>query len=91
MLSRSGVVLVHLLVDRDSHLLRADPEIISRGFILGNETGEVFSQVRTKIADAVRQSNGNGSVEEDVEHALRAFLYDETRRRPMVFVTASRV
>jgi ribonuclease J len=91
MLARSGVVLVHLVVDKNSHQLRTDPEIISRGFILGNETGEVFSQVRTKIADAVRQSNGNGNVEEDVEHALRAFLYDETRRRPMVFVTASRV
>jgi len=91
MLARSGVVLVHLVVDKHTHLLRAEPEIISRGFILGNETGEVFSQVRTKISDAVRQSNGSGSVEEDVEHALRAFLYEETRRRPMVFVTASQV
>ena len=91
MLARSGVVLVHLVVDRNTHQLRADPEIISRGFILGNETGEVFSQVRTKITEAVRQSNGSGTVEEDVEHALRAFLYEETRRRPMVFVTASRV
>jgi ribonuclease J len=91
MLARSGVVLVHLVVDKDTHQLRADPEIISRGFILGNETGEVFSLVRTKISEAVRQSNGNGNVEEDVEHALRAFLYDETRRRPMVFVTASSV
>jgi ribonuclease J len=91
MLARSGVVLVHLVVDKQSHQLRADPEIISRGFILGNETGEVFSQVRTKISEAVKQSNGNGSVEEDVEHALRAFFFDETRRRPMVFVTASRV
>lgn len=91
MLARSGVVLVHLVVDTNTHQLRSEPEIISRGFVLGNETGEVFSLVRSKISEAVKMSNGNGNVEEDVEHALRAFLYDETRRRPMVFVTASRV
>ncbi|MCE1252117.1 MAG: ribonuclease J [Anaerolineae bacterium] len=91
MLARSGVVLVHLVVDKNTHVLRADPEIISRGFILGNEGDQLFSLVRIKINDAVRQSNGNGTVEEDVERALRGFLFDETRRRPMVFVTASRV
>jgi ribonuclease J len=91
MLARSGVVLVHLVIDKETHLLRADPEIISRGFILGNEDDELFTLVRIKIIDAVQQSNGNGNVEEDVEHALRGFLFDETRRRPMVFVTASQV
>ena len=91
MLARSGVVLVHLVVDKETHALRAAPEIISRGFILGNEGDQLFSLVRVKINDAVSQSNGNGTVEEDVERALRGFLFDETRRRPMVFVTASRV
>ena len=63
MLARSGVVLVHLVIDKNTHTLIADPEIISR-FILGNEEDELFNQVRVKISDAVRQSNGNGSVEE---------------------------
>jgi len=72
MLARSGVVLVHLVwIKTPICCVRSGN--YQRGFMLGNETGEVFSQVRTKIAEAVRQSNGSGSVEEDVEHALRAF------------------
>jgi mRNA degradation ribonuclease J1/J2 len=41
------------------------------------------------INEAVR--NGNGNLQEDLQQALKAFLFNRTRRRPMIFVTLSRI
>jgi mRNA degradation ribonuclease J1/J2 len=36
-------------------------------------------------------ARGNGNLQIDIEQAIKAFFYNETKRRPMVFVTINRV
>ncbi len=87
-LSRDGIVLVNLNVDVHSGRLMGDPEIISRGFIVSSESDELLAAARKRISETV--SHANGHLQTDVEQNLRSFLYNETRRRPMVFVIVNR-
>ncbi len=84
-LARDGIVMVNLTLDRTGHGLLGEPEIITRGFILPREAEELIGQTRRRVTDTVSRANGN--LKHDVEETVRTYLYGETRRRPMVFVS----
>jgi ribonuclease J len=88
MLARDGVVLVNLTLDKESGRLRDQPEIISRGFIYEQEAGSLLTATSQHISDNVRNHNGN--LQKDLEQSIKTFLYNETKRRPYVFVTLTR-
>jgi ribonuclease J len=87
-LARDGIVMVNLTLDHTGHSLIGDPEIITRGFILPREADELLGNTRRRVADTISRANGN--LRQDVEESVRAYLYSETRRRPMVFVSVNR-
>jgi ribonuclease J len=86
-LAREGVVLVNLTVDRNTRLLCEEPEIISRGFIYPRSTEEWAGAMSRLVKEIVQ--NGNGSLEDDLEQVVKSFIYNKTKRRPIVFVTIS--
>jgi ribonuclease J len=88
MLARDGVVLVNLTLDRQTGRLREQPEIITRGFIYEQEAGALMSATSKHISESVRYQNGN--LQKDLEQSVKTFLYNETKRRPYVFVTLTR-
>ncbi len=88
MLARDGVVLVNLTLDRQTGRLREQPEIITRGFIYEQEAGALMSAASKHISESVRYQNGN--LQKDLEQSVKTFLYNETKRRPYVFVTLTR-
>lgn len=90
-LARDGVVLVSLTLERNSSRLIEDPEIITRGFIHSRAGDDLIDAARNMIREAVRAGNSNGNLQEDLQQALKAFLFNRTKRRPMIFVTLSRV
>ena len=88
-LARDGVVLVNLALDHTGHGLMREPEIITRGFILPRESDQLLAQTRRRVTETVSHANGN--MKHDVEETVQAYLYSETRRRPMVFVSLNRI
>jgi len=87
-LARSGIFLIDLNVDKYSGRLLGDPEILTRGFLSPDDANELLPEVRRRILDIV---NGGGlDAEKDIAGAVKSFLYNETKRRPMVFVTLSK-
>ena len=89
LLARDGIIVVNLLIDKATGHLRSDPEIITRGFITETDSASLLPDTRQKIAEVVYQ--GDSNLEEDLEQMLKAYLYNETKRRPMVFVTINRL
>jgi ribonuclease J len=82
-LSQGGVILVSLVLDETTGRLRGEPEIISHGFKLNSK--EVVNRlISAKISKA------NGNMQEKIVKAVRAHVYGETRRRPLIFVNISR-
>lgn len=85
-LARDGFVLVSLTLDKFTHHLAADPEIITRGFIYTRNGGEdLVEETRNLVKETV--SSGIGNLEEDVQETVKSFLFNKTRRRPMIFVS----
>ena len=88
-MARDGFVLVNLTLDSQTNHLLEDPEIITRGFIYKRNGDELLEEASLFVSNAVHDSH-NGNLQSDIEQSLKSFLYNRTRRRPMIFVTLSR-
>ncbi len=87
-LARNGIFLIDISVDSYSGRLSHEPEIITRGFVSPEDAEELLPEVRRRIMDVV---NGGGyDSEKDIANAVKSYLYEETKRRPMVLVTLSK-
>jgi ribonuclease J len=84
MMAEEGIVLVNLIFDKKK-LLVCEPQIHTRGFLVGQDEEELKSITRSKIQEALVHANGN--LQKDVEKAVRNVLYSETRRRPLVLIS----
>jgi ribonuclease J len=87
-LASDGILVVTIAVDRDSGELQAGPELISRGFIEPELSGEMLADARREVLEAVRRISGPradpGLLQEAIHDAASRLLYERTRRRPMV-------
>lgn len=87
-LARNGIFLIDISVDKMNGKLLHEPEIITRGFVSPEDAEELIPEVRKRILSAV---NGGGfDNEKDIANAVRSYLYEETKRRPMVLLTLSK-
>lgn len=87
-LARNGLFLIDISVDQLNGRLLHAPEIITRGFVSPEDAEEIIPEVRKRIMEVV---NGGGmDNEKDIVNAVRSYLYEETKRRPMVLVTVSK-
>ena len=87
MLSQDGIVLLNLVIDQRSGDLK-DTEIISRGFMTSTESEELFNDLQRRIGKLAKHANGR--LQQDVSKMAKSYLYEETKRRPVVFVNVSR-
>jgi ribonuclease J len=88
MLSRDGIVLVHVNLNNEGSL-HGKPEITSRGFSATQDAEEILSRLVVKVVDTVK--NANGKMERDVIRTVKDYLYKETKRNPTVLVTVSKI
>jgi len=88
-LARDGFVLVNFALDRKSGRLREEPEIITRGFVHERDSSDLLAGINRLVAERVKSNVG--SLEDDLKQAVRTYLYNETKRRPEVFIILTRL
>ena len=87
-LARNGIMLIDLNVDKLTGRLMYEPEVITRGFLVPEDAERLIPEVRKRVMQMV---NRNGlDTEKDIAGAVKSYLHEETKRRPMVFVTLSK-
>jgi ribonuclease J len=87
-LARNGILLIDLNLDKLSGRVLHEPEILTRGFVSPKDAEQLIPEVRKRVLDVV---NGGGvDSEKDIINAVKSYLHQETKRRPMVFVTLSK-
>lgn len=90
MLSQDGIFVIIAVIDSKTGLVRGSPDIISRGFIYLKESRELLQQTRHLIKrtaeEATRQMHPINfeHVRDNVRERLGSFLFQKTKRRPMV-------
>lgn len=88
-LAREGIVMVNVTVDRYTGSLRRDPVVTSRGFQLARDGDEIIPAVRQRIHNLLGAS-GNPNLVKEIEREVGALIFDETHRRPIIYVTVAR-
>jgi ribonuclease J len=86
-LARDGFLLVMVNIDHETGEIQGEPEIISRGFIYLREGEELIDMVKGTVQqtlEATRRSR-NGKRRDMLQDNVSKVLYNETKRRPMVF------
>ena len=82
-LSQDGFVVAIVTMDSNGEVVAA-PEILTRGFVNVNESDDLLNQARDRVWAAVAHSAPHGSLSNRIKQVLADFLYQQTRRRPMI-------
>ena len=89
MLSKDGIVLVHINLNNNNGKLIGKPDIISRGFAASQEAQGILNRLEKHVIKTVNTSNGN--MERNIIRTAKSYIYKETRRNPTVLVTISKI
>jgi len=88
MLSKDGIVMVIIAINRQTGKLVGRPDIISRGFVDTRESKDMLDESRDLVARVLDHSGARptdwGFTNTKVRDTLNKFYYQQTRRRPMV-------
>jgi ribonuclease J len=90
-LSRDGFILVVVPLD-DYGRSASPPELISRGFVFLKDAEWLLEAARNVVTEVVNEGDfaNRDKIRQAVVSELSQFLFEETRRRPMVFATVTR-
>lgn len=88
-LSRDGIIIVVMIVDKTTGDLVAGPDIISRGFVYVRESEDLIDEARQVVRDSINglhplAGNGWGVIKSEVREALQRHLYEKMKRRPVI-------
>jgi len=88
MLSRDGIVVVIIAVNRQTGKLVGRPDIVSRGFVDTRESKDMIEESRdllVKTLDHSRERSAEwGFINTKVRDILNKFYYEQTKLRPMI-------
>jgi ribonuclease J len=93
-LASDGMVVVILAMDKQTGRVAGRPEVVSRGFVDMDESESLIDRTRDEVLRTLEGADHIvewGAVHAQVKDAVAKFLYDETRRRPMVLPVAVEV
>ncbi len=88
-LSNDGVVIVSVVLDKFTGDPIHSPVIRTKGFVYEPEAQDLLEALERQVYEALGR-NLNGSTERYLTDRLRGFIYNETQRRPMVFVNVQK-
>jgi ribonuclease J len=89
-LSEEGMIVVVATVDAQSGEIVSGPEIITRGWVYAPEAEDLLEEARRRVRDSLVRAADDGSTSDWATHkrhardTLRQFVWERTKRRPVV-------
>ena len=89
MLSEEGLVVVVVSINMKDYRIASGPDLISRGFVYMRESGELIHQAQSLVHKHLnkvlaRKTSQWSEIKNEVIDTLEPFLYEKTKRRPMI-------
>jgi ribonuclease J len=89
LLSQDGILLVVVTLNKKEKKISAGPEIITRGFVYVRESEKLLEEAVKIVKEAVEQNLARESfdwsgIKQDMRDSLNQYLYEKTKRRPMI-------
>lgn len=88
-LGEDGIIIVVIGISEDDGSILSGPDVISRGFVYVRESEDLIGEIKKLTGEAVessRKKSGNdwGAIKNVVRTQLAEYLYDKTKRKPMI-------
>ncbi len=89
LLSQDGILVVVVTLSKQDGTIMSGPDIISRGFVYVRESEGLLDEANKIVTNTLQRlmsENVNewASLKTQVKEALGRYLYEQTRRRPMI-------
>jgi ribonuclease J len=88
-LANDGMFMVVVTVDKQTGDVIGRPEIITRGFVHLNEQDPIMAEAVERIISAIQNPGEHISevalLKSQIKDGVSRYLYEQTKRRPMVF------
>ncbi|RAP76205.1 ribonuclease J [Paenibacillus montanisoli] len=89
LLSQDGILVVVVTLSKQDGAILSGPDIISRGFVYVRESEGLLEEANRIVTSTLHKLmndkvNEWASLKTNVKDALGRFLYEQTRRRPMI-------
>ncbi|MFO7750192.1 MAG: ribonuclease J [Desulfobacteraceae bacterium] len=88
-LSEDGLVVVTMIIDEETGIVLYGPELVSKGFVFGAETGYLVDDAQCVILEIVEEieagvANRVDIIRAKLQKALKQYFFFTIRRRPVV-------
>jgi len=88
-LSQDGLMIVVVTMEKESGLVVAGPDIISRGFVYVRESENLMDEAKNVVRGALSKCEENNITEWSymknlIKDTLREYLWQKTKRSPMI-------
>ena len=89
LLSQDGILIVVVTLTKQEKKIASGPEIISRGFVYVRESEKLMDHSTKLVKEIVERNIAKdsfdwASLKQEIRDELNRFLFDKTKRRPMI-------
>ena len=88
-LSQDGILIIVLTMNKQTGEVLSGPDIVSRGFVYVRESEALMDEARERVEQALERCKDSNitewaAIKSNVRDALGRYLFEKTRRRPMI-------
>jgi ribonuclease J len=88
-LSEEGLVIVVVSINMKEFKIAAGPDIISRGFVYMRESEDLINEAQKLVANHLakvmeRKTSQWSEIKNEITDTIAPFLYEKTKRKPMI-------
>ena len=88
-LSQDGILTVVVTIEKETSTVIAGPDIISRGFVYVRESEGLMDEAREIVKNVLEDCEEKkisdwATLKSNIREELREFLYEKTKRKPMI-------
>ncbi len=89
LLSKDGIMVVVVTLNKTSNAIISGPDIISRGFVYVRESEQLLDEASSLVTETLTKCmaenvNEWSLLKSNIRDVLSRFLFEKTRRRPMI-------
>lgn len=89
LLSESGLIIVVAAIDKATGVICSGPDIISRGFVYVRESEDLIESARKVAEECLYKCQHEnmkdwGSMKNAVRNDLQNYIYQQTKRNPVI-------
>jgi ribonuclease J len=88
-LSSDGVVVVVVTVDAQTGELVGGPDVVNRGFVHEETSGDILEEARARVVASFAESSAAGitdpsALQQNIRRVLKRYFVDVTQRKPVI-------